>query len=186
MVFKKRVETMEGNKISNGLSIGKVKLNSLKKIFCVMISLVIIMSFSSCSSSGGGDVYTAYYNDSTVPGAFKTYINALMSDDYDTYLKITRKSDSESSKRSFNVCKEGYVGMESVSYGEVKTDTIFGAGAAAEYMVAEYNDNGTQKKDYNFSSGRDYSYGLIIIKETQWDSGVYYVAGHHPNYNFYS
>ena len=182
MVGKNCVKTMEGNKISNGLSIGKVKLNSLKKIFCVMISLIIIMSFSSCSS----DVYTAYYDDSTVPGAFKTYINALMSDDYDTYLKITRKSDSESSKRSFNVCNEGYVGMESVSYGEVKTDTIFGAGAAAEYMVAEYNDNGTQKKDYNFSSGRDYSYGLIIIKETQWDSGVYYVAGHHPNYNFYS
>ena len=165
MVCKNCVKTMEGNKIRNGLSINKVKLNSLKKIFCVMISLIIIMSFSSCSS----DVYTAYYDDSTVPGAFKTYINALMNDDYDTYLKITRKSDSESSKRSFNERKKGYVGMESVSYGEVKTDTIFGLGAAAEYMVAEYNDNGTQKIDYNFSAGRDYSYGLIVIDETQWD-----------------
>lgn len=182
MVCKYRVKNMEGNKISDGLSINKVKLNNMKKIFCVMISLIFIMSFSSCSN----DVYTAYYDDSTVPGAFKTYINALMNDDYDTYLKITHKSDNEDSKRNFNDRKKGYVGMDSVSYGEVKTDTIFGLGAAAEYMVAEYNDNGTQKIDYNFSAGKDYSYGLIRIDETQWNSGVYYVANHYRNYNFYS
>lgn len=181
MVCKNCAKKMEGNKISNGLSIKKVKLNYLKKIFCVIVSLILIMSFSSCSNDAS---YTAYYDDSTVPGAFKTYMNALMNDDYDTYLKITHKSDSEESKRNFNDRKKGYVGMDSVSYGEVKTDSIFGLGADAEYMVAEYNDNGTQKVDYSFSAGRDYSYGLVRIDETEMNSGVYYVAIHYRNYNF--
>lgn len=180
MVCKNCANKMEGNEISNGLSIKKVKLNNLKKYFCAMLSLIIIISFSSCSN----DASTAYYDDSTVPGAFKTYMSALMNDDYDTYLKITHKSDNESSKRNFNSQKKGYVGMDSVSYSEIKTNSLFGLGADAEYMVAEYNDNGTQKIDYSFSAGRDYSYGLVRIDETERNSGVYYVAIHHRNYNF--
>lgn len=160
----------------------KAKPNNFKKFLCVMLSLVLMMSFSSCSSEA--DVYTPYYDDSNVPGAFKTYINALMNDDYDTYLKITHNSDNETSKRNFNDCKKGYVGMDSVSYSEVKTGSLYGAGASAEYMVAEYKDNGSQAYDYSYTAGRDYSYGLVVVDETKWNSGVYYVSLHYRNFNF--
>ncbi|MBP1559958.1 MAG: hypothetical protein J6C96_01775 [Oscillospiraceae bacterium] len=165
------------------LSAAKGKVRKMKKYFCLIISLILMMSFSSCSKDGG-EAYTAYYNDSTVSGALETYMNALMNDDYDTYLKITHKSDSESSRSDFNSCKKGYVGMESISYGQVKTDSVFSIGAKAEYMVAEYNDDGTQKLDFMYSAGRDFAYGLVKIAETKIDSGVYYVSVHHRNFNF--
>ncbi len=140
------------------------------------------MVFSSC----GGDETSSltYYKDDTVSGALNTYLNALMNDDYETYLKITRKSDSDSSKSEFNDRKKGYTSVDSVSYGEVRTSTLFNLGASAEYMVAEYDSDGTQKENYSFQNGEDYSYGLIVIKQ-DYDSGAYYVSTHQRNFNFH-
>lgn len=127
---------------------------------------------------------TAYYKDDTVDGALNTYLNALMSDDYETYLKITRKDDNDSNKSQFNDCKKGYTSVESISYGEVSTSTLFNLGASAEYMVAEYDSDGTQKENYSFQNGEDYSYGLVVIKQ-DYDSGTYYVSTHQRNFNFH-
>lgn len=79
----------------------------------------MIMAFSSCGNSGSGP--SAYYKDDTVPGALKTYLNALMNDDYETYLKITHSEDNEESKYNFDRNKAGYTSVDSISYGEVQT-----------------------------------------------------------------
>lgn len=154
----------------------------MKKICCVIISLIMLMAFSSCGDDGAGS--SAYYKDDTVKGALNTYLHALMNDDYETYLKITHKSDSESNKSEFNDRKEGYTSVDSVSYGETQTSTLFNLGASAEYIVAEYDSDGTQKKNYSFVNGEDYSYGLVVIKE-DYDSGTYYVSTHQRNFNFH-
>lgn len=127
---------------------------------------------------------SAYYKDDTVSGALNTYLNALMNDDYETYLKITRKSDSDSNKSQFNDRKKGYTSVDSISRVEVNTGSLFGFGAKAEYMIAEYNSDGTQKENYSYLNGADYSYGLVVIDETEYDSGVYYVSLHDRNFNF--
>lgn len=151
----------------------------------------MLMTFSSCvddgagsSAEGSGTGASVYYKDDTVPGALNTYLYALMNDDYETYLKITRKSDSESNKSEFNDRKEGYTSVDSVSYGETQTSTLFNLGASAEYIVAEYDSDGTQKENYSFVNGEDYSYGLVVIKE-DYDNGVYYVSTHQRNFNFH-
>lgn len=151
----------------------------------------MLMTFSSCvddgagsSAEGSGAGASVYYKDDTVPGALNTYLYALMNDDYETYLKITRKSDSESNKSEFNDRKEGYTSVDSVSYGETQTSTLFNLGASAEYIVAEYDSDGTQKENYSFVNGEDYSYGLVVIKE-DYDNGVYYVSTHQRNFNFH-
>ena len=158
------------------------KVSKLKKYLCMIISLIVIMMFSSCGSDEA--VPTAYYKDDTVSGALNTYLHSLMNDDYETYLKITRNSDSDSNKSQFNDRKKGYTSVDSVSYGEVKTSTLFNLGASAEYMVAEYDSDGTQKENYSFQNGEDYSYGLVIIKQ-DYDSGTYYVSTHQRNFNFH-
>lgn len=127
---------------------------------------------------------SAYYKDDTVKGALNTYLHSLVNDDYETYLKITRKSDSDSSKSEFNDRKKGYTSVESVSYGEVRTSTLFNLGASAEYMVAEYDSDGTRKENYSFVNGEAYSYGLVVIKQ-DYDSGTYYVSTHQRNFNFH-
>ena len=142
----------------------------------------MLMAFSSCGDDGAGS--SAYYKDDTVKGALNTYLHALMNDDYETYLKITHKSDSESNKSEFNDRKEGYTSVDSVSYGETQTSTLFNLGASAEYIVAEYDSDGTQKENYSFVNGEDYSYGLVVIKEN-YDNGVYYVSTHQRNFNFH-
>ena len=156
----------------------------MKKYFCMVIALIMIMAFSSCDGGEGAGVPQVYYKDDTVVGALNTYLNALMGDDYETYLKITRKSDSDSNKRDFDDRKKGYTSVDSVSYGEVKTSTLFNLGASAEYMVAEYDSDGTQKENYSFVNGEDYSYGLVVIKQ-DYDSGTYYVSTHQRNFNFH-
>lgn len=154
----------------------------MKKICCVIISLIMLMAFSSCGDDGAGS--SAYYKDDTVKGALNTYLHALMNDDYETYLKITHKSDSESNKSEFNDRKEGYTSVDSVSYGETQTSTLFNLGASTEYIVAEYDSDGTQKENYSFVNGEDYSYGLVVIKE-DYDSGAYYVSTRQRNFNFH-
>ncbi|MCM1023608.1 MAG: hypothetical protein NC395_06070 [Prevotella sp.] len=157
---------------------------TLKKIFCVIISLIIMTAFSSCDSGDDGSAGSAaYYKDDTVPGALNTYLNALMNDDYETYLKITRKSDSDSNKTDFNDRKKGYTSVDSISYGEVTTSTLFNLGASAEYMVAEYNSDGTLKENYSFINGEKYSYGLVVVKQ-DYDSGTYYISTHQRGFNF--
>ena len=153
--------------------------------------IISLITFSSCvddgagsSAEGSGTGASVYYKDDTVPGALNTYLYALMNDDYETYLKITRKSDSESNKSEFNDRKEGYTSVDSVSYGETQTSTLFNLGASAEYIVAEYDSDGTQKENYSFVNGEDYSYGLVVIKE-DYDNGVYYVSTHQRNFNFH-
>ncbi|MDE7302010.1 MAG: hypothetical protein K2N60_01675 [Oscillospiraceae bacterium] len=154
----------------------------MKKYLCMIISLIVIMMFSSCGNDEAG--LSAYYKDDTVSGALNTYLNALMNDDYETYLKITRNSDSDYDKSLFNDRKKGYTSVDSVSYGEVRTSTLFNLGASAEYMVAEYDSDGTQKENYSFQNGEDYSYGLVVIKQ-DYDSGAYYVSTHQRNFNFH-
>lgn len=154
----------------------------MKKICCMIISLIMLMAFSSCGDDGAGS--SAYFKDDTVKGALNTYLHALMNDDYETYLKITRKSDSDSNKSEFNDRKEGYTSVDSVSYGETQTSTLFNLGASAEYIVAEYDSDGTKKENYSFVNGEDYSYGLVVIKQ-DYDSGAYYVSTHQRNFNFH-
>lgn len=156
-------------------------------IVCVVM-FVVIPAAKNKSTSTSADVKdsapVAYYKDDTVPGTLKTYLYSLMNDDYETYLKITHKSDSEEAKSQFNRCKDGYVGIDSVQYGEVRTNSLYGMGADAEYKVAEYNSDGTQKIDYYYAAGRDYSYGLIVIDKEYYDAQEYYVSLHYTNFNF--
>ncbi|MDE5582218.1 MAG: zinc ribbon domain-containing protein [Ruminococcus sp.] len=127
---------------------------------------------------------SAYYKDDTVSGALNTYLNALMSDDYETYLKITHNSDSDYNKSLFNDRKKGYTSVDSVSNWEVRTSTLFNLGASAEYMVAEYDSDGTRKENYSFVNGEDYSYGLVLIKH-DYNSDTYYVSTHQRDFNFH-
>ncbi len=151
----------------------------MKKFFCMVISLIMIMTFSSCGSEGASS--TAYYKDDTVPGALNTYLNALMNDDYETYLKITHSEDNEKSKRDFNSKKAGYTSVDSVSYTEVQTNTLFSTGN--EYMVAVYDSDGTQKENYSYVNGEKYAYGLVVVAK-DYSSDTYYVSSHMREFNF--
>lgn len=51
-------------------------------------------------------------------------------------------------------------------------------------MIALYNSDGTQKENYSFSNGEKYAYGLVVISETSYGSGVYYVSTHMREFNF--
>lgn len=56
------------------------------------------------------------YNDKTAFAAFETYMRALVNDDYNTFLAITHRSDSDEAAEDFNEKKNGYTGITCILY----------------------------------------------------------------------
>lgn len=114
------------------------------------------------------------YNDKTAFAAFETYMRALVNDDYNTFLAITRKSDSDETKSDYNDKKKGYVGitLSSIEYFETSLNPLLSR--AANYRVSEFDSEGNVTIDIN-TMGK--GYGTVIVDQ-DYNTNTFYVTAH--------
>lgn len=117
---------------------------------------------------------SSYYDDTSEFAALCTYMNALCTDDYSTYLAVTRQDDSSDTAEKFEESKKGYVGMSTSDIGYYEVGEGFGLGGyGVYYNVVEYDSNGKAKLDINTFGD---ACGTVVVSGA---NKSYYVATHH-------
>lgn len=114
------------------------------------------------------------YNDKTAFAAFETYMRALVNDDYNTFLAITHRSDSDEAAEDFNEKKNGYTGitLSSITYFETELSPLYSR--EANYRVSEFSSEGDVIIDIN-TMGK--AYGTVIVDKDP-NTKTFYIAAH--------